>query len=317
MTPGIGNTVAAAIAAGPHRMTVGLRPLPLAQWIDDSGDVAQQLRERAVLLRERSDVVRALPGCEAAQREVLALLIDHLRAHFPERYAFSAAGEPARITVKATGQTLSLDVSGNDHAHAGNDRNAVAMHIAGHLVAEDLCLLQADGEGKYRLHAAALCFPTRWKLADKLGQALMAIHAPVPGYARAVGVATDRVMSALDPARPLWRQNWSLLDSPTLYQPERLELQQALTADDLGRRLWMRCERQTLRRLPQSGAVLFGIRIQQCTLDALCREPGAAARLLSQLETMPSALKAYKGLDQIDAILCDFLRAASRVSIDG
>jgi hypothetical protein len=146
---------------------------------------------------------------------------------------------------------------------------------------------------------------------------MLDIHAAVPGYAHEVGAATERVMSSLQAARALWRQNWSLLDSPVLYQPERVEPMQPLGSDDLGERLWIRSERQTLRRLPRSGAVLFTIRIRQCTLDSLCREPGAAERLLIQLETMPAALKAYKGLEQIDAMLRAYLRAASRVNIDG
>ena len=146
---------------------------------------------------------------------------------------------------------------------------------------------------------------------------MLDIHAPVPGYAHEVGAATDRVMSSLQATRALWRQNWSLLDSPVLYQPERVEPMQPLSPEDLGERLWLRSERQTLRRLPHSGAVLFTIGIRQCTLHSLCREPGAAERLLVQLETMPAALKAYKGLEQIDAMLRAYLRAATRVNIDG
>ena len=300
------EAVAASIAHGPHRMTIGLRPLALADWIDDGADFAAQLRERATLLRERADVVCALPGSQAAQRELLALLIVHLRVHFAQAYAFSAPGKSARVTVKATGQSVSL---------ADDQADDAALRGAAQLVPEDLCLLQADESGSYRLRAAALCFPTRWRLADKLGQPLLDIHAAVPGYAREIGAAADRVLRSLDAARPLWRHNWSLLDSPVLHQPARIELQRALEPADFGARLWMRCERQTLRRLPQSGAVLFTIRIRQCTLDALCQQSGAAERLLSQLQTMPAALRAYKGLDQIDAPLRAYLRAASRVSI--
>jgi hypothetical protein len=147
-------------------------------------------------------------------------------------------------------------------------------------------------------------------LRAKLGQPLLDIHAPVPGYAKEVGAATDQVIHSLQSARPLWRHNWTLLDSPQLYQPQRVALQRALRANELGQRLWMRSERQTLRRLPHSDAVLFTIRIRQCTLDELCLQPGVAERLLTQLHTMPAAMKAYKGLQCNDAMLCDYLRAA-------
>ena len=59
-----------------------------------------------------------------------------------------------------------------------------------------------------------------------LGRKLL--NAPVPGYAETVSAATDRVMGALTPERPLWRRNWSLLDSPALYQPVRVALEKPL-----------------------------------------------------------------------------------------
>ena len=295
--------IARAIPNGAHRNTVGLRAMPLAEWIEDGEDFEPQLRERAQLLANRDDVIGSLPESNAAQRELLALLIEHLREHFAAHYTFRAAGEFDEVRVHATGQTLSLH---EQHA----DPSCTALHMAAHLVAEDLCLLQADASGQYRLTAAALCFPTRWKLSAKLGQALLDIHSPVPRYAQDLGAVTDRVMSSLDSARPLWRHNWSLLDSPVLYQPERVVLPRALHAGELGQRLWMRSERQTLRRLAHSGAVLFTIRIRQCTLDELCQQAGVAARLLTQLRTMPATLKAYKGLQQIEAVLDEYLRAA-------
>ena len=156
--------------------------------------------------------------------------------------------------------------------------------------------MREDADGRYRLAAAVLCFPTRWRLADKLGRPMGPIHAPVPGYAARIGAAVDRVMQGLAPGRPVWRQNWSLLDSPALYQPERLALTEPLTEDDVGTRMWLRSERQTLTRLPLSGDVLFTIGIRQCTLEALSREPGSAQRLLEQLRSLPQALREYKGL---------------------
>ncbi len=300
--------LAEAIPYGPHRMTVGLRPLALANWIEDGADFDEQLRERATLLRERDDVLAALPGSQAAQRELLDELLGHLRKYFAPRYNFFT---PQSIGIRTTGQILSLA--------AKDDSNDSALRLAGQLVPEDLCLLQRDQDGRYTLSAAALCFPTRWRLADKLGLPLLDIHSPVPEYAERIGKATNTVFDSLLPERPLWRHNWSLLDSPELYQPERIEPQRPQDSDQsddaIARRLWFRGDRQTLRRLPTTGAVLFTIRIRQCTLADLCQVPGAATRLLTQVQTMPAALKSYKGLDELDAWLRDYLLAATRVAI--
>jgi hypothetical protein len=273
--------VARAIAPGPHRMTVGLRPLDPREWIDGDPGTDAQIRERACLLDRRDDVLGTLAGSEDGQHELLARLAAHLPERFPARYRACAGG----IEVAATGETVPLGAAG-----------VAPIARAGRLVAEDLCLMREDARGCYRLVAAALCFPTRWRLADKLGRALTPIHAPVPGYAEGIAGAVDRVMRGLDPARPLWRQNWSLLDSPALYQPERVALVRPLEDADLGTRLWLRSERQTLSRLPRTGDVVFTIGIRQCSLAALATVPGAAARLLGQLRSLPATLKAYKGL---------------------
>jgi hypothetical protein len=240
-------------------------------------------------------VVAALPDTGDAQREVLSMLAAHLPRRFPARYRREHARHGEVLHIAATGESVALQ-----------DDHTLPIAAAAHLVPEDLCLMRASPDG-YRLVAAALCFPTRWRLADKLGQPMLAIHAPVPGYAAAIGGASDDVMAALDVARPVWRANWSLLDSPVLYQPQRLP-QSALAGAEVGERLWLRSERQTLRRLPGCGDVLFTIRIRQCTLARLCEVPGAAARLLAQVDSMPDALKAYKRIDEIEGALRTWLR---------
>lgn len=287
--------IARALGGDTHRITVGLRPLDTREWIEDGPDFDAQLHEKRRLLDERSDVVAALPDSRDAQREVLSLLGEHLPQRFPERYRREQIHHGAHLRIEATGESIAL---------RGDDPTPIAA--AARLVPEDLCLMRASPEG-YRLVAAALCFPTRWRLADKLGQPMLAIHAPVPGYAAAVSAASDGVMAALDATRPVWRANWSLLDSPALYQPQRLP-QPVPSGDDLGKRLWLRSERQTLRRLPGCGEVLFTIRIRQCTLARLCDVPGAAARLLAQVDSMPAALKDYKRIGDIEEPLRAWLR---------
>jgi hypothetical protein len=48
-------------------------------------------------------------------------------------------------------------------------------------------------------------------------------------------------------------------------------------------RVRMRVERQTLRRLPRTGAIVFGIRTYQTPLETLAAEPGVPGRLASAI----------------------------------
>lgn len=49
----------------------------------------------------------------------------------------------------------------------------------------------------------------------------------------------------------------------------------------------LRTERQTLRRLPRTGAVVFGIRVYQTRLEELVREPGVPGRIASAIRSWP------------------------------
>ena len=53
------------------------------------------------------------------------------------------------------------------------------------------------------------------------------------------------------------------------------------------RRVRLRVERQTLRRLPRSGAIVFTIRVYLTPLEELVREPDVPGRLASAIRSWP------------------------------
>jgi dimethylamine monooxygenase subunit A len=275
---------------GPWRLAMGLKALDLSEWIEVDEHFEGQLAERRRLLDERRDeVLGALPESAAGQAEVLELLLDHLPQRFPGHYRRSD-GELANLV---TGERFDLAAW-----------RAAPLELAGRLVQEDLCLLQR-GEPAYRLVAGVLCFPSHWRLADKLGRPLAVIHEPVPGFADGLAAAVDRFFANLQVARPVWRVNWSLVDTPQLFlPPEHRALRKAIAAERAGEQLWLRVERQTLRRLSRSGDVLFGIRTHLAPLAAVVDGPPTAQALAARVREMAPAMAAYKRIAPIrDALL--------------
>lgn len=127
---------------------------------------------------------------------------------------------------------------------------------------EDLCVCQADANGTYRLTAAAVAFPTDWQLQEKFGQPLDFIHQPIHGYAEQLSAGVNHFFATLQPGPIFARANWFVMASDALrYLPEDDPATRFanVTADNAGDTLFARCERQTLRRLPETGAVLFTI----------------------------------------------------------
>lgn len=141
---------------------------------------------------------------------------------------------------------------------------------------EDLCLLTRTGEGgPYRLTGGALAFPTDWHLAEKIGQPLLGVHAPIHGYAEQLSEGVDRFIDGLKPGEVYGRTNWFVVASDALRylpQDDPAERFAHVTADNAGETLFVRSERQTLRRLPETGAVLFTIGIYRTPLSALDAE---------------------------------------------
>jgi hypothetical protein len=176
-------------------------------------------------------------------------------------------------------------------------------------VQEDLCLLAAADDGPYRLVAATLCSPARWRLADKIGRPLAAIHAPVPGYAEALERPVDRFFGRLAAERPVWRLNWSLFDDPTPFQPADRPLKAAIDAATAGERLFLRVERQTLRRVQRTGAVVFTIRTHVTRLDRAIATRASAAELAALVRALPEATRRYKQIAPVAAPLLAWLDA--------
>jgi hypothetical protein len=159
----------------------------------------------------------------------------------------------------------------------------------------------------YRLVGASLCFPTRWSLAEKMGQPLGMIHDPTPGYSEQIHSSMDRFFARMKVAKPVWRLNWGIVDDPTLFQASghsRGGGRPDITAENAGEKLWLRMERQTLRRLPQSQDILFTIRIYVKPLRHLLAHPERAAAMVRALRSMPEEWLLYKSLPAfLDAVL--------------
>ena len=259
---------AVAVHAGPPHQRMSTRAVPLEQWFVADGHRDRELALKARLLRERPDEVFACPPSALdACVEANALVGEWVARHVPG----ATPATPAHPLLAAEHPLLA----------------------AGLAVQEDLCLMQRDAQG-WRFVAALLCFPTYWRLEDKLGRPQEEVHGPVPHSAADLAAKVTRFFDRLAPGRVVARRNWGLSPDPLLFLPER-------PAPPPGgavggpEDLWLRSERQTLRRLPATGAVLFGIRVQLAPASALRDHPEVAARLARAMAGWSPELVASRG----------------------
>lgn len=287
------ETIHLPFEAGPYRMAMGLVSVAEPGWFEIDARYPAEIAERRRLLAERHDeVFGAEPTSDGARGEALAMIVEHLTRVHPAWFTFD-------------GTTLRNRLTGECRDIATQD----PLEFAGCLVQEDLCLVEASPEGP-RLTAAILCFPSRWRLHEKLGRPLAEVHGKVPLYGERLARPVDRFMGHVRPGHIAARLNWSVLDDATLFQPTgkwRTAHDASITEQNAGGRLFLRVERQTLRRLPSSGAVLFGIRVHVYPLGQAVTDATSAARLAEAIRALPEAMAHYKSLPMFRTALLGWL----------
>ena len=126
----------------------GVLPLDGADWLVQDEAYGPQMAERDRLIAADTDLVyRQLPeGCPAAD-ELYAMTL----ALLAQRPGFRIGAQSA---LRPDGTEIALDPG-------------QPLLTLGHLVQEDLCVMERSGE-EHRLTGAILCFPASWHLHDRV-----------------------------------------------------------------------------------------------------------------------------------------------------
>lgn len=279
--------------------SIGLTALDPARWIEPDADLAYFLDEKDHLCRTRLDAVfQAEAGTDDAQRECLEMLVAHLGEQHGDLYQRSGD------TMQFAGRTVDL---------ATTDRPSLL--VAGALIQDDLVILRRRETG-WHVVAGYVAFPSAWSLQEKIGRPMEEVHAPVPGFERGTRNATliNRIFDNLQPDQPAMRMNWSVYAAGDLYWPPERNAEADRAGPFVPATNVVRVERQTLRRLPQTGDIVFTIRIYADPIAAILSHPeGArlARSLADRLEGLEPDQLAYKGMIAKKAALIAYLRAAA------
>lgn len=261
-------------AEGPADFAIGLRPIAPDQWFEGG--------EHPVAIRSRKQSLLAI-----APERVWAETEGSRRAQ----------AEAARLVENSVGRPVSGEPP----------LRAAAMEVA-----DDLCLMERRDDA-WTLTALSLSAGTFFTAAEVVGKSLTDLHGPVQGFGERLLPRVSRIFDHLQPGAILQRRNWTVINSDALHLPDpapvRAELP-FLTAETAADQLFVRVERQTLRRLPETGGLLFTIRVWRESLAALARDRERLDSFARAWRGASPSFRAYKQLGLYDPLVGRFLADA-------
>ncbi|KAF1984343.1 glycosyltransferase family 22 protein [Aulographum hederae CBS 113979] len=285
-------------------VTLGLRNMNWDEWIELDNRYPEYHARKAERIASRGErCCRTHPDAYDGAVE----LVEELCSYLPQRYP---------SLYKKT------DV-GMDNLWSGESFNIVErplkedpMQMAARMTQDDLAIMFEKPDGQYYLLAGAILLAGFWRLEDKYMMPLSEIHTSgdVPQYKEKLEKGMMNFFRRIKPEAPMLRNNYFV------QVDDDLAWSQSIGSEDSEGFTWdtaekdkaiqhhhFRSERQSLRRLPRSGGVVFTIRTYFHPMTEICREPYVPGRMASAVRSWADDVSKYRGRARFGDVLLEYL----------
>lgn len=287
-----------------YNVTMGLRSIKHSDWIELDNHYPRYHADKARRIQERGHkCCRTAPEAYPAAIELLEDLTDYLPARYPSLYKRTAVG-------------LDNLWSGESFDIVTRPLPEDPMQTCARLVQDDLAIMIEKPDSKYYLLAGAVLLAGFWRLEDKYGMVLSEIHTSgdVPQYKEKLEKGMMNFFRRLKPEEMVARNNYFL------QVDDDLPWSWSIGSEDAPEVSWntaeknraiehhyFRSERQTLRRLPKSGGVVFTIRTYFHPITEIAQEDYVPGRLASAVRSWGDDVSRYKGKERYGEVLLEYL----------
>lgn len=290
-----------------YTITMGIRNMELDLWIELDNEWHKYHDDKVKRAQEKGkDVYGTFPEARSAAFELLEEFWNYL----PNRYPALFKQLPTGMENLVTGEIFKFRNCSPDEVAED------PMLMAAKMVQDDLAIMIEGADGVYYLKAGAIILPGFWRFKDKVGMPLHEIHTSgdVPKYNEKLHSGMAKFFTRLTPDKPVVRNNYFIQTDDELAWSSSIgdEAEENVgwyTADPAksAEKLYFRSERQSLRRLPKSGGIVFTIRTYFCPISELCQEPHVPRRLLNAVESWSEDVKEYRGYYKFKDALLPYL----------
>ncbi|PLB34124.1 dolichyl-P-Man:Man(6)GlcNAc(2)-PP-dolichol alpha-1,2-mannosyltransferase [Aspergillus candidus] len=285
-------------------ITMGLRSMKWDEWIELDNQYDRYHADKARRIEQRGEkCCRTAPEAYEGACE----LLEELRNYLPQRYPTIFRRTPTGLRNTHTHETFNT---------TQRPLPEDPMTTSARLVQDDLALMIERPDGEYYLLAGAILLAGFWRLSDKFGMRLSEIHTSgsVPGYREKLEKGMSNFFRRLKPEEPVLRNNYfmqvddGLAWSKSIGDEDGADVSwNTAERDRCVEQHFFRSERQSLRRLPRSGAIVFTIRTYFEPVTAIVREPYVPGRLAAAVRSWGDDVARYKGREKYGAVLLEYL----------
>ncbi|KXG50707.1 GPI mannosyltransferase [Penicillium griseofulvum] len=297
-----------------YYITLGLRSMKWDEWIELDNHYLKYHADKARRIEERgSKCCHTAPEAMDAAIELLEELCTYLPERYPSMFTKTATG----ISNKVTNETFNI---------TQRPLPEDPMATAARLVQDDLALMIERPDGEYYLLAGAILLAGFWRLSDKFGMRLSDIHTSgdVPQFKSKLEKGMMNFFRRLRPEEPVLRNNYFIQVDDNLAWSDSIGSEDTETVSwdtaEKNRAIenhFFRSERQSLRRLPRSGAVVFTIRTYFEPVTRIVEEPYVPGRLADAIRSWGDDVSRYKGKEKYQDVLLEFLDEKHRMQVEG
>ncbi|KAI1369554.1 hypothetical protein F5Y08DRAFT_97027 [Xylaria arbuscula] len=290
-----------------YNVTMGLRSLQHEDWIELDNHFPRYHADKTRRIAERGPKLSmTAPEAYPAAVELLEELTEYLPARYPSLYKRTEVGL--------------------DNLWSGESFNIVTrplledpMQMCARLIQDDLAIMIEKPDGQYYLLAGCIVLPGFWRLRDKFGMPLSEIHTSgaVPQYKEKLEKGMMNLFRRLKPEEMVGRHNYFFQVDDDLgwswsVGPEDGDVNGKVgwNTAEKGRVIdhhYYRSERQTLRRLPKTGGVVFTIRTYFHKITEVAEEDFVPGRLASAVRSWGDDVSRYKGKEKYGDVLLEYL----------
>ncbi|MFN5354351.1 MAG: heme-dependent oxidative N-demethylase family protein [Burkholderiaceae bacterium] len=253
-----------------------------------------EMHDRALVLNEDPLRCQSLPHMTLAGWDLLELIMESKARDYPEWFELHKDGQAWHWINRPLGIDQKFTFLDESTLPYG-PMEYITRQSQGDFT------LQDQRDENLWMDAGMVTTQADWSLDFDIGMGFHEWHAPVP-RAHEMGVF-DRALKfllKLQHGAPVRRFNWTLTVDPLLdTSPENYPKWGPMRADirpeNVGERMHLRVELQTLYRLPRSNGIAFAIRCYLIRFDDLVTIPKWGRRLHRVLRDIPDDLATYKG----------------------